>query len=567
MPVTHERRSEKTRSLTSVKQLSRWKAALEKCLHEPEDDSETPRGLCREAITLGISNEDDLWTASGDWNQKRETPLSKRRLFEIFRDVKLEQDPSSTPFESGSEVEVAQRVIDRLGGKGQVVAVGGRVHRYESSGVWRAMPDPEVRKIAQTFDGHPVLRTDGSLGGLKVSAKFAKSILDTIQSELDDAAFFFNAPAGIAFRNGFVTCSGEGIALKPHDPSNRVLSAYDFDYEPTRTMERSMRFLRDLFEGDGDQQEKIDLVQEYTGLCLIGKATQFPHCLFCVGNGANGKSRAIELMSMLFTAESLRAIPPQNWGQAYFVADLAGIRFNAVAEMPPSRIVASDKFKSVISGDPMIGRVPYGRPLTVVPIAGHVFSMNPPLPEVADVSDGFWRRVVVLRFNRKFEPGQPGYEPQEGLMTAIEVERPGLMAWALEGAVRVLRTGRVTIPPSSEEEKSAWRQTADHVSVFVREFFEELDYGEGRQWFDLKNQTYLEPCWWNASIVYGHFRAWCQRCGFPPIDLNDFGTRIRALGVPVKKANGRRVYGLHAKQSTSWGPPEPIALDGLTEEG
>ena len=65
-----------------------------------------------------------------------------------------------------------------------------------------------------------------------------------------------------------------------------------------------------------------------------------------------------------------------------------------------------------------------------------------------DRTDGFWRRFVILTFNRSFK-GDPNRDPNiaESILAA---ERPAIVSWFIDGAVRLLKARGYTIPPSHE---------------------------------------------------------------------------------------------------------------------
>ena len=104
----------------------------------------------------------------------------------------------------------------------------------------------------------------------------------------------------------------------------------------------------------------------------------------------------------MFPGTARSSIPPQQFDQEYYRAELDGKRLNSVSELPRADILRAESFKAIIAGDPIIGRVIHSSPRTIKPIAGHIFAANH-LPNTDDLSHAFWCRFMVVSFNRVFK--------------------------------------------------------------------------------------------------------------------------------------------------------------------
>ena len=127
---------------------------------------------------------------------------------------------------------------------------------------------------------------------------------------------------------------------------------------------------------------------------------------------------------------------------------MRGARLNLVHEIPPKAIAGGTDFKAIITGDPITAREIYKSPYTYRPRTAHVFSANE-LPGSTDITEGFWRRVVVLTMPKRFDGTQQMIP--ELAKKIIAAEMPGVLAWAVEGAQRLLTQDAYTIPASSLE--------------------------------------------------------------------------------------------------------------------
>jgi putative DNA primase/helicase len=361
---------------------------------------------------------------------------------------------------------------------------------------------------------------------LKLRATDIGGAIRLAQDQLADAEFFADAPRGIVFENGFVRVTGEQTIVDAHSPDHRARFAYPFAFEPNSFPTRFCEFLSQVFTGDHDQAEKIKLIQEFVGVSMLGLTTNYQMALVTVGDGANGKSVLTKVVEAAMPPGSACAIPPQDFGQEYRRALLAGKLLNVVSEVPEAEILDSEAFKSVISGDSTTGREIRQAPFTFKPVAGHLFATNR-LPGTQDQSHGFWRRFVVTTFNRVFDPHE-----QNRYLAAelIRDELPAIVAWFLAGAQRALLKGTLTIPESHQAALDKWRQRADQVRAFVDERCERLP-------LDAETNR-----WTPAQSVYNRYRTWANDNGHRPVASNTFGERMRLLGLGSKATMSAKLY-------------------------
>lgn len=422
-------------------------------------------------------------------------------------------------FEIGDHVELARALVDELGGSDALVYDELHAWRHTpSSGLWEKIDRTEESRIVQGFSGASIGAKDGKLS---LSASDVNGAIKLAGDQIAQPGFFRAAPSGVAFANGFVTVDASGATVAPLDRSHRARAGYGFVYEVTEP-KSFLAFLRGTFRDDDDQAEKIAFVQEFFGACLFGIAAHFQRCVFAIGGGDNGKSRVADILIACFPEGTTSAIPPQDFGQEYRRAMLAGIRLNAVGELPDRDIIASESFKAVVSGDPIVGRMIREAPVTFRPNAGHYFAANK-LPSSVDHSEGFWRRPVVLTFNRSFKD-DPERDPDIHLRI-LASERSAIVAWLVEGAARLVRTTRYTIPSSHFAALAKWRLEADQVALFV-DAEARRDEGRGIA----------------AGELYLAYVGWTQRNGHRPLASNTFSARLRLLGIEAHKTNRGNRY-------------------------
>jgi len=415
-------------------------------------------------------------------------------------------------FKRGDQVEVGQAFLSRLRDQGdEVVFDDGALYRYDRERhVFTVVPESEQSRILQGFAGSRVGRD-------RVPLKLKRSdIVGAMKLAWDsatDVGFFAAARAGIAFENSFVEVTAESIVQHPHSPDHRARFSYPFPFVASAQPTAFLKYLGDVFRDDDDAEEKASLIQEYMGISLLGLAPRYQRSLTSLGPGANGKSVLMEVAEKAMPTGACCAIAPQNWGQEYRVALLAGKRLNLVSELPEAEIMNSEAFKAVVTGDAMTGRHIRQAPFMFRPVAGHVFAANR-LPPTNDQSHGFWRRHLIITFNRVFEKHEQDAKLAD---TLIATELPLIVSYFLEGARRLLEQGEYTIPPSSDVAVSAWRLSADQVRGFLAECTHDLP-------LDAPKAT-----WARADRLYQTYRSWAERSGHRPLASNSFGQRMGTL--------------------------------------
>ena len=276
----------------------------------------------------------------------------------------------------GSHPEVGDRLLQLLG-PAPTVCADGSIHTYDAtSGLWTPQHPEQLRGLVQLLDGAWLPKADGGKKPLRITATLRDGAISCAKATVFDLDFFADAPPGLAFRNGFVCATPDGIQCRAHAAENRARVGYDFDFEPDASTAAFDAFLISLFADDDDRNDKIQLIYEFAGICLWGVAPQLQQCIFLVGAGANGKSVLTDALVALFPQDAVTAIAPQDWGNEYYRAALVGKRLNALADIPNRDITASSDFKAVIAGDQLTARPIRHEVIQFRPQAGHLFSAN-----------------------------------------------------------------------------------------------------------------------------------------------------------------------------------------------
>ncbi len=434
---------------------------------------------------------------------------------------------------TGDHVEMGSRLLDHVEecGRRALIFTAGTFWTYEEkTGVWVEVDqEATLGVIVQSFSGGRVKAADGKTRPLKVKSSDVRGAIDMASQRRKRGDDFFNdIPAGLAFSNGFVRVTAAGHNLEAFSPDHRSRHCYPFPFSPTHNVAPWLKFLAGLYRDDDDAAEKIAFVQEFFGACLLGLAPKYQKALFCTGRGRNGKSTLFEILRSLFPPGSVSEIAPHSLRNDYARAALSGKLLNLVTETSSRELLDTESVKALITGDALQARHPYGRMFTLIPRAGHAYAPQE-LPDVADTSEGFWRRPVVLEHRRQFTPS----DEEKGIAQRLIVEcRPAIAYWLIEGAHRLIVNGEYTIPSSHFEILNRWRKGGNNVALFAED---ELIFGPESQ------------DWTPASSLYESYRKWVAANGYRAGSSVTFGKRLVELGVRWKRTNSGAQYAAKVK--------------------
>lgn len=428
------------------------------------------------------------------------------------------------PFDRGDHVECGGRLVASLRAVAPTTYTDNRFYQYDdAAGIFRPLERPALSRAVQGFSGSQI---KGDKKPLRLKASDVSGAIQMASDQCADPTFFTTTKPGIAFTDCFVEVTPEKIIQHEHSPEHRARFSFEFGFRHAAQPTQLLEFCAQVFRDDADRAEKIALIQEYFGVALLGLATKYQRALVFLGDGANGKGVMSSVIEQCMPPGSVCSIPPQDVGQEYRRAELAGKLINIVSELPETDIMDSESWKSVVAGDIMTGREIRQSPFTFKPVAGHIYSANR-LPGTTDQSHGFWRRLVVLGWNRIFA------ESEQNPLLADEIvlaERPLIISWALHGAQRTLARGNYTMPATSDGAKDRWRAQADQVRAFIDAWTTPLE---------LDASKYE---WTAAESLYGAYRTWANENGHRSVASNTFGERMRLLGLGSQSDGRARRY-------------------------
>lgn len=271
--------------------------------------------------------------------------------------------------------------------------------------------------------------------------------------------FVDQATGCMNFRNGVLnTHTGE---FTKHSPHFGFTNALPFDYNPHATSPRWEQFLVDICDGD---LEKVQCLKEFAGYAMSGDDYWYQKALLLVGEGSNGKSVFTSVIGSVVGPESHSNITHEYLNDPYYTAMLFGKLFNIAEETPKRSFYDSSTFKNLASGGIVVSREIYQSPIQFKNKAKLIFASNF-LPDTDDTSHGFYRRLLIVEFTRRFS----GDSADPFIQNKILEEAAGVVNSCIQAYKQAKTRKAFTEPRRSLELLEQVQYESNEVMAFANE--------------------------------------------------------------------------------------------------
>lgn len=449
--------------------------------------------------------------ADFDGNREPESRLSPIELIELAALLTARY----RKLETGSDVEIARKLTVELAARfGEIPYCEGQFWRFEATR-WLPFERGALRLLVHGFDGATYPTGTGKPETVQLSKHKIDSILHEAAAIFERPDFFAGAAIGINCASGFIAFAGDGTpALRPHNPDDRCRHALPGRWDKWAAEaaedppEGSLlhKLLTGSFAGDADAEAKRQLTAELMGASALGYATRLrqPKAVVFYGPVAdNGKSQYLDMIRGMLPPDASSAVTASKFADDRRVIHLVGKHLNACDELSAAQVVQSDRFKQVISGDPISGRDVYRSAIEFRAVAQHIFATNTLPLFTGGIDRGVQRRLQVLEFTRAI----PAEDQIEHLGQRIASEEGDLaLAFAVAGASRLIRNGRFTEPPSSRRALTLWLYGSEPVVAWMR--------ARLRPWEPSEHLPGHKDRGIKSAEVFADFRSWAKDAGF-----------------------------------------------------
>lgn len=367
----------------------------------------------------------------------------KKRLRELGQGDLVGQD----------HTEIAQAVIRDFEPYGALRSYENRIWTYNGSHWIEKDRESVMKWIAEEYGALPMARREAD----------HKQILSIVKTLLPKGIRTVDQK-GVNFANGFLASDGK---LYEHSPTYGCTYTLPFRYLPEEAgrAPKFFDFLHQSWGKDEDYQSKVNALQEAMCVTIFGMGPRFQRAILLEGAAKTGKSQMLRIVQSIVPDDARSSCNPDSWGERFPPVTMANKILNVCGELPEATKINGQRFKDIVSGDPIQVEHKGGQIFTTQIYATHWFGSNH-LPQSQDTSEGFNRRWLILRFN--FPVVAEKRILDYGEIIASE-EREGIVAWAVEALPRLLIQNEYTLPLSHTQRVAEMANINNSVRYFVTE--------------------------------------------------------------------------------------------------
>jgi putative DNA primase/helicase len=324
--------------------------------------------------------------------------------------------------------------------------------------------------------------------------------------ELDQQAFVLNVSNGVVdLRDG---------KLIPHDSRQLLTRLCPVEFDPKAECPLWRKFISEIFA----DPELVDHIQKVVGY-VLGASVKEQKLFILWGTGANGKSTFVETLLSLMGTYAKSAAPDLLMvkGDAHptEIADLHGHRLVVCSETEEGRRLAEARVKLLTGGDTLTARRMREDFWTFKPVHKLLLLTNHK-PQLHGTDIGIRRRLHLIPFNVTFAPDAQ----DRNLERKLKAELPGILRWAIEGAIRWYRDG-LGEPAAVKDATGTYVADQDIIGQYVTECCIVAT------WAKVK-----------ASSLYANYRDWCEAQGETSVSMKRFGQSVDERGFTKRTSNG-----------------------------
>lgn len=301
----------------------------------------------------------------------------------------------------------------------------------------------------------------------------------------------------IGFANGVYDVEKDHFSDFSHE--HHILSCVGYSYDPDKT--RSVDgFLWNKFLDEVLPDKKTQrLLQEFLGMLFVDrKKVKLDYMLFLVGRGKNGKSVVFHTLNGVLGSENITNYDIDaltiSREKLKNIAELNGKRLNYCSDISSST-VNSEAFKSLVSGEPQQARRMWGNPFVAYDIPFFIGNGNK-MPSTKDLTDGFFRRVLIVPFNVSI----PAEQQNRELPYMLSREYAYIFNWIIEGLRKVqTQNYKLTISLETEMAIADYKGRMNNIFAWIDD--------RGLMW---QYSPTARRCWFLSSVLYEDYKVWCS---------------------------------------------------------
>ena len=276
-----------------------------------------------------------------------------------------------------------------------------------------------------------------------------------------------------------------------------------FSYDPDAKCPLFTRFIADIMDND---TKKIALVQEMAGYILFPDC-RLQKCFFLMGDGGNGKSVLINVLTQIFGDENCSSVELSNLAGPFDPIRLRYSLVNFSSETKTHIKEAEARFKAVVTGDKIsaafkgMDAVEFAPRCKMICAANAYISTN-------DFSHGLLRRLCFIKFTKTYSSKNADKHLTEKLLD----EKPGIFNWIYRGYQRLIEQGEFTQTDEQSDLQDDFLLSINPMAAFIQEEISKIHSGE-----------------FSTKELYAMYATWAKEAGCQPLNRINFSRTFKSL--------------------------------------
>lgn len=269
----------------------------------------------------------------------------------------------------------------------------------------------------------------------------------------------------ICLNNGILDM--KTLNLLAHTPEIITRNKIKLDYYEQEKNEEIDIIMKNLAVND---EEIIQLLYEMIGYCLY-RGMPFQKVFMLVGNGANGKSTLLNMITRVLGEENVSHVD---------LKEIAGNRFGKAELYGKLANIADDCSSSYLEDISVMKRLT-GESYTSIEFKGQnsfsakintkmIMSYNT-IPQINDTTDGLTRRLVIIPLNAVFKKKNNNYDPFISQKLRKKENLEYVLYKSIQAIYGVLNRKEFTVPKQVKEETETYIRENNPVATFLFEMY------------------------------------------------------------------------------------------------
>jgi len=370
-------------------------------------------------------------------------------------------------------------------------------HAYKN-GVYSPVSDLEARNIVRSF---MISRYAGLSQISDAEGQWRMQIIKPIR-EINPNPYIIN------LKNGLYNVLDDNF--NPHTPEYYSTVQLKVSYNKDAKCPRFISFLEESLSED-----EVILVQEMLGYFLV-PVNKAQKAFVIIGKPGTGKSRVLLVLNEILLGEAnVSNVAWQNLNERFKTAELFGKLANIFADLPSKNIDDNGMFKALVGDDFLTVERKNKDPFSFQSYARLLFSCNNIPRNYGDKSEGFYRRLIILRFPKIV----PESKRDNDLINKFHQEGDGILQFALIGLRRLIENGFVfSETDSTKAELQRYRVDSNSVLSFVEDCCE----------LDIQAET-------PRNQLFESYREYCKASGYSAVSQKNFNKDVESVSVSIKR--------------------------------